>query len=111
MSGDDTLRDGKQTKLGVGELSPRPSAADELVGKLVIGRYVVEQRIGSGAFGAVYRGYHGKLRRPVAIKVLHAHLVHEPTILERFRREAQLAARLAHANVAGVLDVGETVDG
>jgi eukaryotic-like serine/threonine-protein kinase len=111
MSGDDTLRDGKRTKLGVGELSARPAPDDDLIGQLVIGRYVVEARIGSGAFGAVYRGYHGRLMRPVAIKVLHRHLVHEPTILERFRREAQLAARLAHANVAGVLDVGETVDG
>jgi serine/threonine-protein kinase len=110
MSGDDTLRDGKRTLLGVGGLST-PHADDDLIGKLVIGRYVVEERIGQGAFGAVYRGYHGKLKRPVAIKVLHPHLIHEPRVLERFRREAQLAARLAHANVAGVLDVGETLDG
>ncbi len=110
MSGDDTLRDSKRTMLGVGDLSP-PRTDDDLIGKLVIGRYVVEEQIGKGAFGAVYRGYHGKLKRPVAIKVLHPHLVHEPRILERFRREAQLAARLAHANVAGVLDVGETLDG
>jgi serine/threonine-protein kinase len=110
MSGDDTLRDGKQTLLGVGAPSA-PNPDDDLIGKLVIGRYVVEAQIGKGAFGAVYRGCHGKLKRPVAIKILHAHLVHEPRILERFRREAQLAARLAHGNVAGVLDVGETIDG
>ena len=110
MAGDDTLRDGQRTMLGVGGLSPAKTD-DDLIGKLVIGRYVVEQQIGKGAFGAVYRGYHGKLKRPVAIKVLHAHLVHEPRILMRFRREAQLAARLSHANVAGVLDVGETLDG
>ncbi len=129
MSGDDPQRDSKRTMLGVGNLgnSSPPRAADaagaadtvamprvvddDLIGQLVIGRYVVEQQLGKGAFGAVYRGYHGKLRRPVAIKVLHRHLVHEPTILERFRREAELAARLAHENVAGVLDVGETPDG
>ncbi|HSK03691.1 MAG TPA: serine/threonine-protein kinase [Kofleriaceae bacterium] len=110
MSGDDTAGESKRTMLGVGELSTRRSA-DDLIGKLVIGRYVIEAQLGKGAFGAVYRGHHGKLKRPVAIKVLHAHLVHEPRILERFRREAQLAARLAHANVAGVLDVGETIDG
>jgi len=114
MSGDDTLRDGQRTTmLGTGfpSAAAPPPDDDELVGKTVIGRYVVEQRLGSGAFGVVYRGYHGKLQRPVAIKVLHAHLVHEPSILERFHREAELAARLAHANVAGVLDVGETDDG
>ena len=110
MPGDDTLRDSKRTMLGVGELST-PHPDDNLIGKLLIGRYVVEARLGQGAFGAVYRGYHSKLRRPVAIKVLHPHLVHEPSILQRFRREAQLAARLAHANVAGVLDVGETIEG
>jgi serine/threonine-protein kinase len=88
-----------------------PRSDDELIGKLVIGRYVVESKIGSGAFGTVYRGRHAKVNRPVAIKVLHANLVHEPTILERFRREAQIAARLSHRNVVGVLDSGETIDG
>jgi eukaryotic-like serine/threonine-protein kinase len=111
MSGDETLRDGSEaTLLGVGDLST-PHPEDDLIGKVVIGRYVVEERLGKGAFGAVYRGRHGALNRPVAIKVLHAHLVHEPRILQRFQREAQLAARVAHANVAGVLDVGETIDG
>jgi serine/threonine protein kinase len=126
MAGDDTLRDSKRTIIGLGigpgATGPRaatgpgpgdPDAAshDDLIGQLVIGRYVVEERLGSGAFGAVYRGRHDKLGRPVAIKVLHAHLVHESQILRRFRREAELAARLAHGNVAGVLDVGETPDG
>ncbi|HWU89481.1 MAG TPA: serine/threonine-protein kinase [Kofleriaceae bacterium] len=111
MSGDDTLRDSKRTILGVGAPAAAPRGGDELVGKLVVGRYLVEGKLGSGAFGTVYRGRHTKLNRPVAIKVLHAHLVHEPTILERFRREAMLAARLAHPNVVGVLEAGETGDG
>ncbi len=111
---DDKQRGDSRTILGVGAPSapsaPR-GADDDLIGKLVIGRYVIEAQIGKGAFGVVYRGLHTALRRPVAIKVLHAHLVHEPKILKRFRREAELAARLAHANVAGVLDVGATPDG
>ncbi|MGN6103623.1 MAG: serine/threonine-protein kinase [Kofleriaceae bacterium] len=113
MAGDDpkarTIRDPRRTELGVGEVS---AAHDlDLIGKLVAGRYVIEERLGAGAFGAVYRGHHAKLKRTVAIKVLHPHLVHDATILRRFHREAKLAGRLAHAHVAAVLDVGETLDG
>ncbi|HWO26605.1 MAG TPA: serine/threonine-protein kinase [Kofleriaceae bacterium] len=112
---DDTLPGdaSSSTILGVGQAGSVKVRApgDELLGKLVIERYVIEAQLGKGAFGSVYRGYHAALRRPVAIKVLHAHLLHVPKILQRFRREAELAARLAHINVAGVLDVGETADG
>jgi serine/threonine-protein kinase len=61
--------------------------------------------------GAVYKGRHVKLKRPVAIKVLHDELVHEPTMRARFQREARVAAKLSHVNVIGVLDVGETQAG
>ena len=58
--------------------------------------------------GRVYRARHVKVGREVAIKVLRADLVREPQIVERFEREAQVAARLQHPNVVGVLDVGTT---
>ena len=83
----------------------------DLVGQVVLDRYVVEAVLGSGAMGTVYRGRHQKLPRSVAIKVLHDELTREPIMLERFRREARIAARMAHANVIAVLDVGETPDG
>lgn len=86
-------------------------APDELIGELVLDRYIVESELGAGAMGAVYKGRHVKLKRSVAIKVLHDELVHEPTMLARFRREAQIAAKLSHPNVIGVLDVGETNHG
>ena len=84
---------------------------DPLIGELVLDRYVIESELGAGAMGAVYKGHHIKLKRPVAIKVLHEDLVHEPTMLARFRREAHVAAKLSHPNVIGVLDVGETAMG
>ena len=105
MSGDDGLR----TRLGVGDV--KPQAVPELVGKLVLDRYKVLGVLGKGTMGAVFRGTDEKLARTVAIKVLHAHLVDDPTMLARFQREARVAARLQHPNLISVLDVGETPDG
>jgi serine/threonine-protein kinase len=77
-----------------------------LIGQVVLGRYAVDAEIGAGAMGTVYRGRNVKLEQPVAIKVLHAHLVDDKKMLARFRREARIAARLAHPNVISVLDYG-----
>jgi serine/threonine-protein kinase len=88
----------------------RTAPPNELVGKTVLDRYHVEAELGSGAMGVVYRGRHVRLDRSVAIKVMHDHLVHERTLVERFRREAEVAGRLHHANVISVIDVGELAD-
>jgi serine/threonine protein kinase len=56
--------------------------------------------------GAVYRARHVKFGRPFAIKVLHKSLMQNPKVLQRFEREAELAGRLRHTNVASVVDVG-----
>src|SRR5215475_12077797 len=71
-----------------------------------IGRYVDLQLLGQGGMGAVYRGRDPELDRPVAIKVM---LQATPDFVQRFRREAQSIARLAHANIVQVYDFG--VDG
>jgi serine/threonine-protein kinase len=82
----------------------------DLVGRTLDGRYHVEELLGSGAMGSVFRARHVRLSRSFAIKVLHPRwLSHEKT-LRRFEREAQLAGKLSHPNVIGVIDVGE-VDG
>ncbi|HET7506094.1 MAG TPA: serine/threonine-protein kinase [Kofleriaceae bacterium] len=95
------------TKLGVAERR----RAQDLLGEVVMGRYVIEAELGAGAMGTVYRGRHVRLPRNVAIKVLHEDYATHPTMLARFRREAEAAGRLRHPNVSGVLDVGETADG
>ena len=96
-----------RTKLGV--ISARRSS--ELVGHVVAGRYAIEAILGSGAMGTVYRGRDRRLERSVAIKVLHEDFADHPTMVARFRREAEAAARLRHPNVSSVLDAGETGDG
>ncbi len=83
----------------------------DLVGQTVLDRYVVEDELGSGAMGVVYRARHNKLNRIVAIKVLSDELTHDRTMMARFHREAMAAARLRHTNVVSVLDVGELDDG
>jgi serine/threonine protein kinase len=84
---------------------------EDLIGTVVLERYRVEAELGSGAMGSVYRGTHVKLGRTVAIKVMHFHLGYEPQMVERFRREGRVAAKMQHANLIGVIDVGETADG
>jgi serine/threonine-protein kinase len=79
-----------------------------LVGQIVLDRYLLEERLGEGAMGTVYRGQHLKLPRQVAVKVLHPHLVYERNMLKRFVREATLAARLQHPNVVAVIDFGQS---
>ena len=78
-----------------------------MLGSVVLDRYVVEEVLGRGAMGTVYRGRHVKLKRSVAIKIMHEHLLGQPELRERFRREASAAGKLSHPNIVGVLDVGE----
>ena len=69
-------------------------------------RYRVEAKIGAGGMAEVYRGFDQVLSRTVAIKVLHPQFARDSAFVERFRREAQAAARLNHASIVGVYDHG-----
>jgi serine/threonine-protein kinase len=81
-----------------------------MLGQIIEDRYLVEAELGAGAMGHVYRARHIKVGRQVAIKVMHPELARVPTIVERFAREARIAARLNHPNLIGVLDVGMTAN-
>ena len=74
-------------------------------------RYVIEECIGEGGMGRVYRARHQKLSRRFAVKVLFGDHATDPTMRERFAREAEAASRLDHPNVVSVLDHGETDEG
>jgi serine/threonine-protein kinase len=82
----------------------------QLVGTVLDSRYRVEELLGSGGMGCVYRAHHVGLERGFAIKLLHPRLRSDPKVVRRFAREADLAGRLRHPNVVGVVDVGE-IDG
>src|SRR5947207_3094172 len=67
--------------------------------------YELLEEIGAGGFGRVYRARDLGLEREVAIKVLHPSLTADLGVVERFRREAQLAARLRHPNIVSIYDI------
>ena len=93
----------------LGRLTPYQAAAI-LQGKtkgLIIGGYLVLDRLGAGSMGIVLKAEHRKLKRLVALKLLPPSLARNPSAVIRFHREAKAAARLSHPNVVAVLDADE----
>jgi serine/threonine protein kinase/CHASE1-domain containing sensor protein len=75
-----------------------------------LGQYTLEEQIGEGGMGVVYRATHAMLRRPAAIKLLLKKTATEGE-LARFEREVQLTSRLAHPNTISIFDYGRTAEG
>ena len=71
-----------------------------MVGEEILGRFRIEERIGSGGFGTVYRAWDERLQRPVAVKVID-----REHGAPRVTREAQAVARLAHRNIATLYEL------
>jgi serine/threonine-protein kinase len=82
---------------------------DRRIGKVIAG-YRIEERVGRGGMGVVYRAEHLNLRRRAAIKIIADDLAESEGFRERFTREARIAAALQHPNIVTVYDAGE-VDG
>ncbi|HEY2709726.1 MAG TPA: serine/threonine-protein kinase [Caulobacteraceae bacterium] len=83
--------------------------SDPAPGAGSIGRYRVEQEIGRGAMGVVYKAHDPEIDRPVAIKLVRFDLLetqHRDDYLARFRREVQAAGRCQHPNIVAIYDFG-----
>jgi predicted Ser/Thr protein kinase len=78
---------------------------------VVDNKYRIEQLLGRGGMGAVYRARDMRLDRLVALKVVRADLLGDPEARRRFRREAQIVARLQHPSIVSVFDYGTFMDG
>jgi serine/threonine-protein kinase len=89
----------------------RESTADALVGTLLGERFQVQEQIGQGGSGTIYRAEHVTLRRKVAIKVLHTELSRDDLAVERFRREATTVAEIDNEHIVEIHDFGRTPDG
>lgn len=79
---------------------------DLLIGKQ-LGAYLIQSRIGEGGMARVYKAYHTRLRREVALKVIASHIANQSDFQLRFEREAQLVASLEHHNIVAIYDFGE----
>ena len=84
---------------------------DRLIGQVFDGKYRLEERLGGGGMGTVYRATHLLIDRQVAIKVLSQRFAGDETAQQRFRREARAAGRIQHPNAVTVTDFGATSDG
>jgi serine/threonine protein kinase len=84
---------------------------DHLMGRVFVDRYEIEAKLGDGAMGVVYKARHLKINRRFAIKILRPRLTEDTRLVERFEREAELAARMSHPNVASVVDMNKTDEG
>jgi hypothetical protein len=86
----------------------RAEKAEKIIKQL--GQYTLEEKVGSGGMGSVYRARHAFLKRPTAVKMLNGDNVSEAA-LARFEREVQLTSRLTHPNTIAVYDYGRTPEG
>ena len=87
-----------------GEAGPRSESAEDRVRWATGDDYEILAPLGAGMFGAVWRVRDLSLGREVALKMLHAHIARDTDAVTRFRREAQLAAQLAHPAIVPIYD-------
>jgi serine/threonine protein kinase len=74
---------------------------------LVLGPYILLERLGEGGMGQVFKARHRMLSRLVALKVLRKEMAEHPLAVQRFYREVQASAQLSHPNIVRALDAGE----
>ncbi|HSC88254.1 MAG TPA: serine/threonine-protein kinase [Polyangiaceae bacterium] len=84
---------------------------EALIGQVLGGAYRILRRLDEGGMGTVFAAEHVRLKRPVAVKVMAAHLAEDESALARFSREAEIISQLHHPHVVQVLDFDTTEDG
>ncbi len=84
---------------------------DPRLGQVLLDQFRIEERIGAGGMGMVYRARQTTLGRDVAIKILHPDLAQNPDAVRRFHREARISTSLDHPNIVRVFLFGQLPDG
>lgn len=83
---------------------------DPYIGQVLLQQFKIEEQVGAGGMGTVYRAHQKTLDRDVAIKILHPELVRDRDAVQRFRREARVTTSLEHPNVVNVFLFGQLAD-
>ena len=83
------------------------ASVDPFLGKIILGQFRIEEAVGAGGMGTVYRAHQTNLSRDVAVKILHPELTKNADAVRRFHREAKVATSLEHPNLVRVFLFGE----
>ena len=94
-----------------GEISSSQHRIDQYIGKTLDGRYFVEQLLGEGGMGVVYRGRHKVIDKRVAIKILRGDMAADAEMVERFLNEARAASSIGNPHIVDISDFGRLDDG
>jgi len=86
-------------------------AYDNLLGKVLEGRYEIVRRLGAGGMGVVFLARHIHLDKHFALKIISPRFLDDPEIAQRFLLEARAASKIDHANVVSITDFGPPEDG
>jgi len=78
----------------------------DLTGELIDHRYLLQRLIASGGMASIYSALDTRLDRPVAVKIMHAHLANDEAFVSRFIKEAKATAALSHPNIVSIQDQG-----
>jgi serine/threonine protein kinase/beta-lactam-binding protein with PASTA domain len=78
----------------------------DLTGELIDNRYLLQRRLAAGGMATIYAGIDTRLDRPVAVKIMHAHLANDEAFVSRFIKEAKATAALSHPNIVSIQDQG-----
>jgi serine/threonine protein kinase len=100
--------DGQSPSLSLADIDGSDSITGDSAAPRLLGQYLLLEKIGQGAMGAVYRARHERLKRIVAVKILPAGRVHDERAIARFKREMEAVGQLDHAHIVRATDAGES---